>query len=472
MEKKAQVVIIGAGPAGYPAAFHAADHGLDVVLVDREENPGGVCLYRGCIPSKALLHVAGVIEEARAARAWGVTFAPPTLDLDGIRAWKQSVVEKLTGGLGHLSRQRKIRYVRGAARLTGADQVEVATAEGVTVIQAEHIVLASGSRPATLPGLPATPRIMDSTQALELPEIPRRLLIVGGGYIGLELGQAYAALGAEVSVCEVLETLLTGADRDLAQVLARRLQRQCKEIMLGTRLEQVRESAAGLEVTLQAPDGQALTRAYDRLLVSVGRTPCAADLNLAAAGLAAGARGFVPHDAQGRTASRNIFAVGDVAGQPMLAHKATAEAKAAIDALRGLKVEFAPRAIPAVVFTQPEIAWCGLTEQEAADRQMAVEIGRFPWAASGRALTLGGAEGLTKLIVEPGTRRILGMGLAGPGAGELIAEGVLAVEMGAVAEDLALTIHPHPTLSETIMEAAESLLGQATHFLKREPKGA
>jgi len=466
---KTQLVVVGAGPGGYAAAFHAAVLGLEVALVDPEANPGGVCLYRGCIPSKALLHAAKVIHEARAAAEFGVRFGEPAIDVGRLRAWKDGVVGKLTGGLGQLTRQHKVRYVRGRARLLDASTLEIEEAAGGTTrLTFDHALLATGSRPVGLPGFPASPRVLDSTSALEIESVPGRLLVVGGGYIGLELGSVYAALGSRVTIVEMLPGLLPGVDRDLVRPLLKRLEAECEAIRLETRVAAVEEQGAGLAVRF---DGAAEPERFDKVLVAVGRKPNSEGIGLEGTRVRIDERGFVEVDAQLRTAEPSLSAIGDLVGQPMLAHKASHEARTAVEAIAGRKVAFEPAAIPAVVFTDPEIAWCGLTEDEAKAQSRPVEIARFPWAASGRALTLGRDDGLTKLVLEPGSERVLGVGIAGPGAGELIAEGVLAVEMGATARDLALTIHPHPTLSETVMEAAEVFFGASTHVFRPKRRG-
>ncbi|MCP3979319.1 MAG: dihydrolipoyl dehydrogenase [bacterium] len=465
-EDKAQLVVVGGGPGGYAAAFLAADLGMDVALVDPAENPGGVCLYRGCIPSKALLHVAKVIHEAKHAADQGVTFGAPKIDLDKMRAFKDDVVGKLTGGLGQLTKQRKVRHLRGRARFADANQLIVDGADGETTLRFEHAILASGSRPTRLPGFPDSPRVLDSTTALELEDVPKCLLVVGGGYIGLELGSVYAALGSKVTVVEMLDGLLPGADRDLVRPLAARLKKDLDEILLKTKVVSVKEQKNGLKVTFEGENVDKPERVFDRVLVAVGRKPNSENLGLETTRVVVNDQGFVEVDAQLRTAEPSIFAIGDVVGQPMLAHKASHEGRTAVEAIAGHKVAFEPAAIPAVVFTDPEVAWCGLTETEAKQQERAVEIARFPWAASGRAMTLGRTDGVTKLVLEPKTARVLGVGITGPGAGELIAEGVLAVEMAAVASDLKLTIHPHPTLSETVMESAEVFFGQSTHVYR------
>lgn len=460
------VAVIGGGPGGYPAAFLAADLGMKVTLVDLEANPGGVCLYRGCIPSKALLHIARVIEETSELSHCGVRFERPAIDLDAVRAWKESVVRRLTGGLGQLRAARKVELVQGRARFADRRRLRVElVGGGVREVGFDAAIVATGSRPAAIPGWPASPRIMDSTAALELPEIPRRLLVVGGGYIGLELGSVYAALGAAVTVVEMLPGLLPGADRDLVAPLAKRLEKKFSSIRLNTKVAAVREEGEALRVTLESSDGARSEEIFDRILVSVGRKPNSGDLGLESAGVEFDAKGFIRVDAQRRTSDPNIFAIGDVAAEPMLAHKATHEGRVAVEAIAGRKTVFEPRAIPAVVFTDPEIAWCGLTETQAAAEGRSVKVAKFPWSASGRAMTLERTEGLTKIIADPETERVLGVGIAGPGAGDMIAEGVLAIEMGALVSDVALTIHPHPTLSETLMEAAEVFYGHCTHTI-------
>ena len=451
-----QLAVIGAGPGGYHAAFKAAELGLQVTLIDPEANPGGVCLHRGCIPSKALLHVAKVVSEAAESAEIGLTFAPPKIDVDRVRAWKNEVVEKLTGGLGAKVVQKKLTFVRGLARFKDSHTLLVTAADGAEgELKFEQAILATGSRPALLPGVQAGGRIMDSTGALELPDVPGSLLVVGGGYIGLELGSAYAALGSKVSVVEMTAGLLPGCDRDLVSVLKRRLDHKFEAILLSTKVAELKEQKNGVMVTLEDRKGQVTKKRFDRVLVSIGRKPNTENLGLENTVIEADQRGFIPVDGQRRTAEPHIFAIGDIAGDPMLAHKAYAEADTAAEAAAGRKAAYEPRAIPAVVFTDPEIAWCGLTETEAKERGIKVQAVKLPWRGNGRTLTLGRDDGLTKLLVDPETDRVLGVAVAGPGAGELIAEGVLALEMAAVSEDLRRTIHPHPTLSETIYEAAQ-----------------
>jgi dihydrolipoamide dehydrogenase len=470
-----QVVVIGAGPGGYAAAFYAADLGMQVALVDPAANPGGVCLYRGCIPSKALLHVAALVNEADHARAWGVTFGAPKIEIDKVRAFKDRVVSQLTGGVGQVARLRKINYIQGTAAFRDARSLDITLSGGGNeTLQFEHAVIATGSRPAAVPGLSIeSPRVMDSTAALDLPDVPKSLLVVGGGYIGLELGTVYAALGSKVTVVEMTDGLLPGADRDLVNVLAKRVNAMCAAVLLKTKVVAMREAAKdGIAVTFEGelPDGVAKEQTFERVLVSVGRKPNSAVPGLDKTSVKVSQRGFIEVDEARRTAEPTIFAIGDVVGEPMLAHKASHEARVAIDAIHGEKVAFEPLAIPAVVFTDPELAWCGLTEAEAAKQNREVTVTRFPWAASGRAITLDRTDGMTKLVVDPKTERILGVGIVGPGAGELISEGVLAIEMGATAADLRMTIHPHPTLSETLMESAEVFFGQSTHVYKPKRK--
>ncbi len=466
--QESQLVVIGGGPGGYPAAFLAADLGLQVALVDLEPNPGGVCLYRGCIPSKALLHIAKVLSDAREAAAVGVEFGSPRIDLEKVQSWKNSVVQKHTGGLGQLAKQRKVSYIQGRAQFLDAKSLSVRKSDGSEeAISFQHAVVATGSRPAMIPGLPASPAIWDSSAALALETVPSTLLVVGGGYIGLELGSVYAALGSKVTVVEMMPGLLPGADRDLVGPLAKRLEKQFAAILLGAKVADLREESGGIRVRFEGQNLKEPEQVFDRVLVSVGRKPNSENLGLDKAGVQVDEKGFIKVDAQRRTTVPSVFAVGDVAGEPMLAHKATHEGRIAAEVLAGRKRAFEPNAIPAVVFTDPEIAWCGLTETQAAQQQTAVRTARFPWLASGRATTLGRNEGVTKLVIEPESERVLGVGIAGPGAGELIGECALAVEMGAGASDLALTIHPHPTLSETIMEAAELFLGTCTHVYRK-----
>ena len=467
-ENKTQLAVIGAGPGGYPAAFLAADLGLEVTMIDPEDNPGGVCLYRGCIPSKALLHSAKVISEAKHSKNLGITFSKPKIDLDKLRDWKNTVVEKLVGGLGILSRQRKITYIQGRAKFVDSETLEIKKTDGEIIqLKFKHAVIATGSRPAQIPGFPNdSPHLLNSTSALDLPEIPKTMLVVGGGYIGLELGTVYAALGTKVSVVEMTSGLMQGADRDLVRVLQKSSEKNYESIMLDTKVLDMKETTKGIKVTFEGEGLEEKELNFDKVLVSVGRKPNSENLGLENTEVEIDSKGFLKVDAQRRTADRNIFAIGDVAGEPMLAHKATHEGRTVAEVIAGRDVAFEPNAIPAVVFTDPEIAWCGLTETEAKEKKINIKVARFPWGASGRATTLDRNDGVTKLIIDPETDRILGMGIVGPGAGELIAEGVLAIEMGALASDLELTIHAHPTLSETVMESAEVYYGLSTHMYK------
>ena len=469
-----QVVVIGGGPGGYAAAFMAADLGLQVAMVDLDVNPGGVCLYRGCIPSKALLHIAKLITESRHAAAWGIEFAEPKIDLDKLRGWKESVVEKLTGGLGQLAKQRKVKFIQGRAEFLDANTLKIQSKKnGDGRLRFEHAILATGSRPAPVPGLQlASDRVWDSTTALEIKSVPKNLLVIGGGYIGLELGTVYAALGTEVSVVEMTPGLLPGADRDLVSILAKRVEKIFKSVMLNSKVVEMKEDANGIRVRFEGEGVKEAEQVYENVLVSVGRKPNSEGIGLENTKVEIDARGFVKVDAQRRTAEPSIYAIGDIAGEPMLAHKATHEGRAAAEAIAGHKVAFEPNAIPAVVFTDPEIAWCGLTETDAKKENRAVTVARFPWGASGRAMTLDRTDGVTKLIIDTDTGRVLGVGIVGVGAGELIAEGVLAIEMGALASDIGMSIHPHPTLTETLMEAADVFYGNSTHLYrpKREAK--
>jgi dihydrolipoamide dehydrogenase len=470
MADSVQVAVLGAGPGGYAAAFYAADLGMQVALIDEEKNPGGVCLYRGCIPSKALLHVAKVVDEARHAGNWGVTFAEPSIDVNRLRAYKQGVVDKLTAGVGSVAKLRKVKFIQGRATLTGAKSLKVAGASGETELQFEHLILATGSHPTKIPSLSLdSPRMMDSTSGLELPDVPKSLLVIGGGYIGLELGSVYATLGSKVSVVEMTPGLLPGADRDLVQVLEKRLKKLFANIMVNTKVVKVAEDGQGIRVTFEG-DVPEKEQVFDRVLIAIGRRPNSRIPGLETTRVKVDQKGFIETDAQRRTAEPSMFAIGDVAGEPMLAHKASHEARVAVEAIAGHKAVFEPQAIPAVVFTDPEIAWCGVTEAQAQAEGLEFEVAKFPWGALSRAITVDRPEGLTKLILEKSSGRVLGVGIAGSGAGELIAEGALAIEMGATAEDMKLVIHPHPTLSESLMESAEVFFGQSTHVYKPKRK--
>ena len=463
-----RIAVVGGGPGGYAAAFLAADLGMNVTLIDPELNPGGVCLYRGCIPSKALLHVAKLIDESRHAKNWGVEYSDPKIDLTRLRSWKEGVVKKLTGGLGVLSKQRKVEYVQGRAGFENSSTLRVSRVNGgEETLNFDRIILATGSRPAIIPSLKLdSPRVLDSTTALDLNDVPGTLLVVGGGYIGLELGTVYAALGSKVSVVEMLPGLLPGADRDLVLPLHKRVEKIFDSILLNTTVAGMKEESGGICVTFDGPEINEREKLFEKVLVSVGRKPNSEIPGLQKTQVQVGPHGFIQVNKQLRTDDPSVYAIGDVVGEPMLAHKASHEGRTAVEAIAGHKVAFEPNAIPAVVFTDPEIAWCGLTETQAQKENREIKVARFPWGASGRATTLDRTEGMTKLILDPESGRVLGMGIVGAGAGELIAEGVLAIEMAALAKDVALSIHPHPTLSETVMEAAEVFFGTSTHVYR------
>ncbi len=465
-----QLAIIGGGPGGYAAAFLAADLGMNVTLVDAEKRLGGVCLLRGCIPSKALLHVARSMAEAAQLSDWGIAFPPPEIDLDAVRRRKEKVIATLTGGLAQLARKRKVNLVRARATFHDAHTLKLEPVGEKTprddTLRFDHCIVATGSSPTRIPAFEiGSGRVMDSTAALALADVPDSLLVVGGGYIGLEMGTVYAALGSKVSVVELTDGLLPGADRDLVRPLARRLKSQFESIRLGTKVAAITDSGDAVDVTLEG-DSEEKVQRFSRVLVSVGRRPNSAGLGLEQAGVEVDDQGFIRVDPQRRTARGHILAIGDVAGQPMLAHKATHEGKVAVEALAGRPVRFAPRAIPAVVFTDPEIAWAGLTETIAKAQGRNVKTAAFPWAASGRAQAVGRTEGFTKWLVDPHSERVLGCGIVGPGAGDLIGEAVLAIEMGCAVRDLTESIHPHPTLSETIGGAAEVFFGTATDLYR------
>jgi len=472
MSTKTQLAVIGAGPGGYAAAFLAADMGIQVTLIDMEKNPGGVCLYRGCIPSKALLHVAKLIHEAEEAKKWGIEFDKPKIDINKLRDFKNGVVNKLTGGLGQLSKQRKVNYINGRATFINSNTLSIAKADGTTEdVIYEKAILATGSVPAKVPGLSIdSPRVMDSTSALEINDVPQKLLVIGGGYIGLELSTVYAALGSQVTVVEMMPGLLPGADRDLVAVLEKRVKTMMKNVLVDTKVVDLKETKEGIKVKLEGKNVTEPEQIFDKVLISVGRKPVTTGFGLENTKIKVDNRGFIVVDKQLKTEDPNIYAIGDIVGNPMLAHKAAAEGKVAVEAILGHKVAFEPNAIPAVVFTDPELAWAGLTETEAREKGIKVEVVKFPWGASGRATTLDRNDGTTKLIIEPETERILGVGIVGVGAGDMIAEGTLAIEMGANVKDLELTIHPHPTLSETMMFAAELFYGHATDMYRPKRK--
>jgi dihydrolipoamide dehydrogenase len=467
-----QLLVLGAGPGGYTAAFRAADLGLQVAMVERWPTLGGVCLNVGCIPSKALLHAAKVLDEAKEMAAHGIDFGTPAIDIAKLRTWKGKVVGKLTGGLAALAKQRKVEVLRGSGRFLSPHVVEV-THEGKSQkIRFAQCIIAAGSEPVALPFVPKDPRIIDSTGALELPEPMGRLLVIGGGIIGLEMATVYQALGARVSVVELTPGLMPGCDPDLVRPLEKRLKARYEQILTGTKVTAVAARSEGIEVSFEDAKGVASKQLYDRVLVAVGRVPNGKLVNAEAAGVVVGERGFIAVDRQQRTNVAHIYAIGDVVGQPMLAHKATHEGKVAAEVAAGHKRFFDARVIPSVAYTDPEVAWVGLTETAAKAQGIAVEKGVFPWAASGRSLSLGRDEGFTKLIFDPATQRVLGGGIVGPNAGELIAEVGLAIEMGADAADVGLTIHPHPTLSETVGMAAEAFEGSLTDLYLPRKKPA
>ena len=463
-----QLLVLGSGPGGYAAAFRAADLGLRTTLVDLEPRPGGVCLHRGCIPSKALLHAAAVMHDARRAAEFGVSFEPPHIDLAQLRAWKDGIVGQLTGGLETLCGVRKVTYVQGRGTFRDAHTLAVVGADGSEAVwQFEHAIVATGSRPSVPPPLRLdSPRVWKSDQALSLTTVPESLLVVGGGYIGLELGSVYAALGSAVTVVEMEKRLLPGADRDLVKVLTDAMRAQLHGVLLSTTVTALGEEGDAIRVTFDGADAPEAEQRFSHVLIAVGRRPNSEDLGLETTRAAIDAQGFIQVDGERRTAEPSIFAIGDVAGEPMLAHKATHEGQVAADVIAGRAAVFNPAAVPAVVFTHPEVAWCGLTELEAKAQGRKVKAVRFPWSASGRALILGAGAGVTKLVLDPETEQVLGVGIAGPGAGDLIAECVLAVELEATAEDLGAAIHPHPTLSETLMEAADLFHGLSAHLYR------
>lgn len=467
-EGKHQLVVIGAGPGGYAAAFHAADLGLKVTIVDPEDNPGGVCLYRGCIPSKALLHLVNVKEEALQAAVWGMKFSQPEINIEKVREWKDKVIKKLTGGLGGLTKKRKINHIKGMAKFLDTQTLEIDKSgkKEKEKIAFDHAIIATGSEAMKLPGIDIqSGRILDASSALQLENIPESLLVIGGGYIGLEMGTIYAGLGSKVSVVEMTSGFMPGADRDLVDVFAKYNKDLFETVMFETKVTDLKENDKGTIVTLEGEEKQ--EKNYEKVLVAIGRKPLTAELGLENTDVESDGQGFIKVNAQRRTSEKSIYAIGDVTGEPLLAHKASHEGRVAAEAIAGKKTGYEPKAVPAVVYTDPEIAWCGLTETQAKEENREVKIAKFPWSASGRAATLGRNDGLTKLIVDPKSDRILGVGIAGKNAGDLIPEAVLAVEMAALASDLKLSIHPHPTLSETIMEAAEAFYGSPTHIYKK-----
>ncbi len=463
-----EIVVVGAGPGGYVAAFYAADHGKKVILVEREPRLGGVCLNRGCIPSKALLHATHQIRAARESAHRGIAFGEPTVDLAKLRAWKESVLARLGSGIAQLARLRNVQVLQGRGYFEDSQTLRVETEQGQGFIRFEKAILAAGSRAAMPKAFDlGNPRVMTSRQALELEEVPETLLVVGAGYIGMELGTVYAALGSRVTVVEALDRVLAGADADLTRPVVAAAQKAFKEIRLGVKVSQMATAGKQIKVRMEY-NGRTLQELYDRVLVAVGRVPNSNDLGLENTGVTLDDKGFVKVNNRQQTDDPNIYAIGDIVGGVMLAHKAHREARIAVEVILGQPSAFENIVIPAVVFTDPELAWCGLTEAEAQARGIRYEVAKFPWAASGRAISFDRTDGLTKMLVDPESERVLGVGICGPGAGELIAEAVLALEMGATAEDIALTVHPHPTLSETLMECAEAFYGHATHALGRK----
>ena len=456
-----KIVVLGGGPGGYAAAFLAADKGMNVTLIDSGNKPGGVCLHRGCIPSKALLHIAHLINETKEAKTWGIDFGEPKIDLDGVRNWKNTVIDKMATGLTQLCKQRKVEFVSAKGNFKDSNTIE---ANG-KLYSFDHCILSTGSRPAQ--SFKNIPPLIDSTDALELKSIPKRLLVVGGGYIGLEMGSVYAALGSQVTIVEMTKDILPGVDRDLVRPLHHRIKKQFEAILVNTKVKDFESKGSKVSVTFENESGIE-QKEFDQALVSIGRIPNTETIGLDNTNVKLNDKGFVIANSQQKTEDPSILAIGDVIGGPMLAHKAAHEAKVAVEVLNGEKSDFKNRVIPAVVFTDPEIAWAGLTENEALAQGRNVNVVKFSWGASGRAQTLGRGEGLTKLLIDPESEKIMGVGLTGPGAGELIAEGVLAIQTQIKVKELALSIHPHPTLSETMMETAEVFYGTAAHIYKRK----
>ena len=466
-DKKFDVVVVGGGPGGYAAAFRAADLGLKTALVDPEENPGGVCLYRGCIPSKALLHVVKLKQEALEAADFGLKFDEPNINVKQVREWKDSVVQTLVGGLGQLTKKRKVKHIRGMAQFKDAHTLKVELEGDTQEVTFEHAILATGSEPVSLPDVEFSKNILSSATALDLPNVPEKMLVVGAGYIGLEIGSVYAGMGSQVSVVEMTDKLMPGADRDLVDSFAKRNKDLFEEIMLETKVAGIKGKRK-IKVKFEGKhEGE---KTYNKVMIAIGRKPRSKNLGLENLDVEIDDQGFVKVNEQRQTGESSIYAIGDISGEPMLAHKASYEGKIAAEAIAGQKAVYDPKAIPAVVYTDPEIAWCGLTETEAKAQGRKVKVAKFPWAASGRAATLNRSDGLTKLIFDPETERVLGVGIVGKHAGDMIPEAALAVEMAAVARDVSLTIHPHPTLSETLMEAAEVLYGEATHIYRPKRK--
>lgn len=463
-----QLVVIGAGPGGYAAAFRAADLGIQVTLIDLEKNPGGVCTYKGCIPSKALLHAAKILSDAKEAKELGINFKKPKIDLKKLRLWKQKVVDQMTGGLGELCKLRKIQYIQGRASFVDSHTLLIQKDEGEQItIQFDFAVLATGSRPFIPPELNIeTPHLWNSTAALKLEKIPKKLLIIGGGYIGLELGTVYAALGSQITLIEMTSNLLSEVDQDLVRPLKQKIEKTFHSFLLEARLTKIQTTRKGLKVTLETSEQKLIHREFEKVLVAIGRKPNSSGLGLQNTKIEIDEKGFIQVNEQRQTTESHIYAIGDLTGNPMLAHKATHEGMIVAEVISGENSSFEPRAIPAVIFTDPEIAWCGLTEKEAKKQNLDIKVSRFPWTISGRATTLNRNEGMTKIMTDPESNQVLGVGIVGTNAGDLISEAALAIEMGAVASDIAMTIHPHPTLSETLMEAAEGVEGSGLHLYR------
>jgi len=465
VEQKRELIVIGAGPGGYPAAFLAADRGVKVTLIDPEPNPGGVCLYRGCIPTKTLLHATKAMREAKELVKWGVEFSEPVIKPEVLKATKDRVVKQITGGVGRLCSQRKIEYIQGLAYFKNSNTIKIKSNNGEeTEFMFDKAIIATGSSPAWIPGISTeSPNIITSANALDIDSVPKSMLVVGGGYIGLELGSFYATLGSEVTVVELMDSILPGADYDLVRVFSQSTRRLFKEVLTGTKVIGIEDKGDSVKVMFEGEKGT-FENSYEKVLITIGRKPNSGSIGLENTKVKTDKRGFIIVDKYLKTDDDNIMAIGDVVGGAMLAHKATHEGKAAVENYLGAEKEFNPSSIPAVLFTDPEVAWVGITEREAKEKNVSYSVARFQWGASGRAVTLGRTDGVTKLIVNTEDDKILGMGVVGSGAGELISEGALAIEMGATAHDLANTIHPHPTLSETVMEAAELYLGLCTHM--------
>ena len=461
--KHTDILVIGSGPGGYAAAFRAADLGREVTLVDKDPTLGGVCLNRGCIPSKTLLHISKVLEEAESLKKMGVTFTKPTIDIDLVRDWKNKVVSQLSGGIGQMAKARKVNTIQAEATFLSNNEVQLKSESSTEKITFDHCIIASGSSSIIIPGIPFdNENVLTSKTALDLEKIPKSLLVIGGGYIGLEMGTVFSALGSSVSLAEFLPNLLPGADPDLVKPLARKLKKEFSEILLSTKITKVEEAKSGaMDVTMEK-NGEEVTKQYEQVLVSVGRKPNTEKMGVDKTNIKVNEQGFISVDKFQKTSVKNIFAIGDIVGNPMLAHKATHEGKVAAEVICGLPAAFDAKAIPAVIFTDPEIAWVGVTETEAKESGIAYEKGEFPWAASGKSLALGRNEGRTKILFDKDTKRTIGVGIVGPNAGDLISEGALAIEMGADAEDISLTVHPHPTLGETFANAAEVFEGTVT----------